>query len=68
MSKIKTTVRVKASKSSMHEKGEEIGLREPALEEFVYSLYEGIVIDVEVDPDTGRCEIVGVGGRLLGKL
>ncbi len=43
---------------------QELGLREKATEEFTYACYE-VVLDLEVDPETGRYEILAVDGHAL---
>jgi len=53
-----------SNKESNYDKGEEAGLSEKALENFIYALYE-VEFDVEVDTKTGYARIIAVDGHNL---
>ena len=53
-----------SNKEDMWEKGEELGLKGKALEEFTYACYE-VKIGLEVDEKTGLSEIISVDDRIM---
>ena len=59
MAIIKTKAYLHSYKETMLDLGEEIGLSEKALGEFMYALYE-VEFDLEVDSETGSYKIVNV--------
>ncbi len=61
---MKKTMYLHASKSSNIDMGREIGLSEEALVELAYALYE---VEVEVDVETGKVEIIQVNRINLEK-
>lgn len=61
---MKATIYLHGSKESNYDKGKELGLSEEALAFFVYACYE-VVIEGEVNPQTGSFKITAVDGRRL---
>lgn len=59
--KIKTSLYVHTSKESMGEKGEELGLKDKALDEFAYTGYE-IKFEIEVNTKTGDAHALSING------
>ena len=55
-----------SDKESNFDKAEELGLPEKATSEFKYALYE-VEFEVDIDEETGKCEILKVDGRDLSK-
>lgn len=61
---MKATVYLHSTKESMRDKGEQLGLKGPALENFMYACYE-VEIELEVDEATGNAKIVAVDQRAV---
>lgn len=61
---IKAAVYLHASRESMWEKGEELGLSGEALKMFSFACTE-VRVDLSVDEGTGEARIVAVDGRAV---
>lgn len=59
---ITTTYCLHSDKSDNHYRGQQLGLSEEALNEFVYTCYE-VQLTLEVDTETGKSTIIEVDGR-----
>ena len=59
---MKTKIYLHSEKETMREEGENLGLTNNALDNFMRALYE-VEFDIEVDPATGNCEILKVNGK-----
>jgi len=57
MAKVKTVVYLHSDKESMYEHGQELGIKDKALNEFCYCCYE-VGIHIEVDTKTGKYKIL----------
>jgi hypothetical protein len=58
------TVYLRGSKEDFYSKGEELGLKGEALENFTYSCYE-VKIGLDVEEKTGFSKIVSIDDRIL---
>lgn len=62
-----TTVYLHSSKEAMIDKGNQLGLIGPALEQFMYTCHE-VKVDLEVDEKTGLAKITHVDDRQVSIL
>jgi hypothetical protein len=61
---MRATIYVGSSKSNNADIGRSLGLEGDALDTFCYACYE-VGLEVEVDPQTGKAEIMAVDGRVV---
>ena len=63
---MKADVYLHSSKESMWDKGEELGLKEAALKNFMYACYE-VKLTLDIDPVTGDYTIIAVDDRMVAE-